>query len=167
MKRRAILAGLAGAVLASGAYFSVGPPRITLLNASLVLEYPWLRGAAAFACAMSVTALATLVDRPVSRRTGFVLALGPLLVAAHLLLYRLEAGSAGLASRGVLGTTTIAWHDVLGVELGATAVLVRGGGEHSIRIDTSDFAPEQRATVERTLARHVRENGGTGIVTVP
>lgn len=167
MHRRALMAGLSAAFVLAGAFFSVGPPRITLLNASLLVEYPWRRGAAALLSALALAALAAVLPKPTLRRIGFVLALGPLLVAGHLFLYRLEAGPDGLASRGLLGATTIAWRDVHGVELGATAVLVRGLGSKSIRIDTSDFAPEQRATVERSVARRVREKGGTGVVTVP
>lgn len=168
MGRRAWLAGLAVAALAAGGYFSTRAPRITLLNASLVIDYPWPRAAAALVCAVALGTLAALQTRPVLRRIGLVLALGPLLVAGHLFRYRLEAGGSALVSRSLIGATTIAWREMRGVELGATSVLLRGGeDQRSIRIDTSDFAPEQRAIVERTLARHVREQGGTGIVTVP
>jgi hypothetical protein len=150
----------------AGGYLSAGPPRLTLLNASLVVEYPWPRGAAAVACALGIAGLAALVSRPVLRRIGLVLALGPLLVGAHLLWYRLEADNDALVSRGALGTTTLAWRAVRGIDLAPETVSVRGDAS-TISIDTADFSPEQRATLERTLARHVREQGGRGATDAP
>lgn len=169
MTRRRLLAVPAVAALIAGGYWSIGPPRITLLNASLVVDYPWPRGAAALLCALALVGIGALLPKPALRRTCFVLALAPLLVAAHLLLYRLEASGSGLSSRGVLGTTAIAWPEVRSViiEAGASAMVVRGESARAIRIDTSDFAPEQRATIERTVARHVREKGTGGVVAAP
>lgn len=167
MGRRAFLAVPAAAAVVATAWLSAGPPRITLLNASVVVDYPWPRSVAAMACAAGIALLAALLRKPALRGVGFVLALGSLLVGAHLTLYRLEASGSGIASRGVLGTTTIGWKAVNGVELGAADILVHGEGGTTISIDTADFAPEQRAILERTVARHVRESGGSGIATVP
>lgn len=165
---RAALVALSLGMIVTFGYLSGGPPRITLLNASLVVEYPWPRGAAAVACALGVALAGAVLTRRALRRLAFVLAMGPLLVGGHLLAYRLEASGAALASRGILGTTTIAWREVREVEQSSADLLVRGLGSARIRIDTTDFGPEQRATLERTVARHVRENGGAGgIVTVP
>jgi hypothetical protein len=167
MGRRGFLAVPAGAAVIATAWLSTGPPRITLLNASVVVDYPWSRGVAAIACAAGIALLGALLRRPALRGVGFVLALGSLLVGAHLILYRLEASASAIATRGVLGTTTIGWKAVSGVELAATDVLVHGEGGTTISVDTADFAPEQRAMLERTVARHVRESGGSGVATVP
>jgi hypothetical protein len=167
MGRRAFLAVAPVAAIIAAAWLSAGSPRITLLNASVVVDYPWPRGGAAMACAVGIAAVAALLRGRALRGVGFVLALGSLLVAAHLLRYRLEAGGSGITSRGLLGTTAIAWQEVSGVELAAAAVRVRGAGGITINVDTADFAPEQRAMLERSIARRVREGGGSGIATVP
>jgi hypothetical protein len=94
------------------------------------------------------------------RLLGAVAAIAAFMVALHLFLYRLDATAAGLVSRDALGTTAIGWKEIRRVDRGSDLILVSGPGEARIRVDTTDFAPEQRASLERTIARHVGEAGG-------
>jgi hypothetical protein len=80
------------------------------------------------------------------------------LVASHLALYRVDADQSGLASRGLLGGTRIPWGEVEGVDGDAGLVVVTGKDRRQIKMDTADFRPEQRATLDRTIARRVRES---------
>jgi Bacterial PH domain len=155
------LLGLAGAVLtALGAYYSIGAPRLVLVNAGLQVEYPPARGWAAMVAAVGLAVVA-LVVRPLALRlVASVAALGVVLVGLHLLLYRLEATASGLVSRGVLGTTAIAWRDIVALDRGGDLLLLTGKNDEVIRVDTTDFQPEQRASLQRTIARHVQESGG-------
>jgi hypothetical protein len=160
------VAGLAA--LVAGAWLSAGAPRLTLLNAALRIDYPWKNGAGALVCALGVGALAALATKPVLRRIGLVAALGPLLLAIHLFVWRLEVKAPGLEFRGLLGSTTVAWPDVARIDLEAGAIVVGAKNGTTVRIDTTDFAADQRASVERTLARHVQEHGGpTPRVVIP
>jgi hypothetical protein len=154
-------------VAASGlAWLSAGPPQLTLLNTSLVVDFPWARGLSALGCA-AVLALAALVaPHARARLAGFVAVLLPLAVGLHLLLYRVEAGDDGLRTRGLLGQRTLAWREVQSLRLAAETVTVEGGGSE-IRIDTVDFSPDQRAALARSLARRVNESGAGQVLTVP
>jgi hypothetical protein len=155
-------------VVVAGAWVSSGPPRITLLNAALRIDYPWTRALGAGICALGAFLLASLVPRLALKRVAFVLALGPLLVALHLLAWRLEIATPGLSYRGLLGTTAIPWAEVAHIDLLVGAVRVEARNGTQVQIDTTDFSIDQRASVERTLARHVEEHGGpTPRVIVP
>ncbi len=147
-------------VLCAGAWLSTGPPRITLLNAALRIDYPWPRGTGAAICCLGALALAWAIPRPTLRRVATVLALGPLLIAIHLLVWKLEIATPALSFRGLFGTTTIAWPEVARIDLLAGAIVVDAKNGSRVTIDTTDFAADQRASVERTLARHVAEHGG-------
>jgi len=159
MTRRQSLLAIALPLIAVGGFVSVGPPRLVLLNASLRIEYPWGRGFGALAAAAGGVLLASAFSSLTLRLVGGVLSTGALLAALHLLCYRLDATDGGLVSRGVLGTTAIPWRDVSRVEHGPDLMLVSGPRETRIRVDTTDFQPDQRASLERTIARHLREKG--------
>jgi hypothetical protein len=158
MARRFLL-GAGVALIAIGAFLSTGPPRLVLLNASLRLQYPWTRGFGALLAGAGALVLATVVSKLALRLIAGVAAIAAFMVALHLFRYRLEATAAGLVSRGALGTTAIGWREIKSVERGPDLLLVSGPGEARIRVDTTDFDPEQRASLERTIARHVAEAG--------
>lgn len=163
---RTLVAAL-GVVIAVGlAWLSAGPPRLTLLNTALVVDYHWLRGASALACAGVVALAAWVAPQARVRLVGLVVALLPLAVGLHLLLYRVEAADSGLSTRGLGGGHTLAWREVASLRLGALSLTVEGAGAE-IRIDTADFSAEQRAALERSLARRVNEAGGGTVLTVP
>ena len=45
------------------------------------------------------------------------------------------------------------------VETGSSALVITDRDEGQIRLRTGAFAPEDRARLERTIARHLREAG--------
>ena len=58
--------------------------------------------------------------------------------------------------RGILGSTRIGWARVRRVDAGPDVIL-SGTRRRSGPVETSGFSPEQRATLERTIARQIRE----------
>jgi len=77
-------------------------------------------------------------------------------VGAALLLYRLEALGEGLVERRLSGTVRLAWSEVTAVRAEPESLVVAGAATR-VRIDTTQLSPDQRAGLERTIARHVRE----------
>ena len=59
--------------------------------------------------------------------------------------------------RDLRGSRRLAWRAVTRVEPEAHALLLQGRGDESVDIETSGFTAEQRASLERTVARRVRE----------
>ena len=159
------LGGIGIGLTVAGGLLSVGAPRLVLVNTGLHIEYPVSRGLAALGAMVGVALIASVLPKLALRLLACVAALGVSFVALHLLLYRLEATDAGLLSRGVLGTTAIAWREVVGVDRGGDQLIVTGRNEKEIRIDTTDFESDQRATLERAIARRVQESGGK--LTIP
>jgi hypothetical protein len=158
---RIALVVLGAAVFVFGAYASQGPPRLTLLNAGLSMQHGWKHPAGALIAAAGAVLLATSAPRRWARVFFLALAALSLLVAVHLAAYRVDADAAALSSRGLLGKTRIPWGAVAGVDGDAGLVVVTGRDQHKIRVDTTDFRPEQRATLDRTIARRVRESSPT------
>jgi hypothetical protein len=156
-RARRIVLLLAGAVLLGGLAAAFRPPRITLLNAALRIDHPWTAGLgallAALGCALWAAAL-----RP--RAVRVVLGLAAVGLAAFgvgRLTYRLDVEDHALASRGWSGTTEIPWGQVTRVESGPARVVVWGVGDDQVRIETAAFQPAQRATLDRAIARLVRQ----------
>ena len=154
MRRRAIAAAV---LIVAGAIVSMGAPRLTLTNAGLSVEYPWFRGAGAIVAALGAALLAATVRRRWARVAAVALAALGLAVGAHLFTYRLEADAAGFTSRGLGGRRAVAWPAVRRVDAGPGVVVIVGGDEASIEVDTTDFRPEQRASLERTIARRIKD----------
>lgn len=167
MTRRQTLVALGVALVVGGGFLSVGPPDLVLLNASLRLQYPWIRGIGALLATVGVLLSAAAIRSLAPRLLCGALAVAPLLISLHLFRYRLEATDAGLVSRGVLGSTAIGWKEVQNVERGADLLLISGPGSARIRVDTTDFEPEQRASLERTISRRVKETTGRVALPVP
>lgn len=150
-----------------GAFLSVGPPALELLNTSLRVQYPWTRGTGALLVTAGLAVVAWTLAKLVLRLVCGVFGVGALLVSLHLFRYQLEATDAGLVSRGVLDSTAIAWRDVRKVAQRGDSLLVTGPGETLITVDTTDFEPEQRASLERTISRRVRESAGPAVSPPP
>lgn len=155
-RQAALLAGalllLAGALLAARQQ-----PRFTWLNTGVRVEYP--PAAAAWALLAAVGAvLAALASRRAARIALAGLALASLVFAAQLARYRVAIEDAGLLERGLLGARTLAWKDVARVESGSRLLVVWGRGEEQVRINASAFAAEDRARLDRTLSRRIRES---------
>jgi hypothetical protein len=154
-RRRLAVAALLAASVA-GALTSMGSPRLTLLNADLHIAYPWPRAAAALVCAAAAAGLALTVRMRWARIATGAFALAAVLAGAHLLLYRVRAGAEGLESRGLLGVDRMAWAAIGQVQTGPGLLLLTGSAGESIRVDTTDFRAEDRAALDRTIARRLR-----------
>jgi hypothetical protein len=149
------MAALLGALVA-GAVASTGAPRLTLRNVDLLVAYPWPRAAAALACAAAAAALAWMLRPTWARVLAGAFAIAAALAGAHLLLYRVRAGGEGVESRGLLGTERLSWTAIAQVQTGPGLLLLTGNGGQRLRVDTTDYRAEDRATLDRTIARRVR-----------
>jgi hypothetical protein len=157
MKLRGLALMAAGIVLVAGVPWALGPPHAVWLNAGLRIDYPWHRSVAALAAAGGALTLAALLRVNFMRMLAALLGAAALILAAALLFYRVEALDAGLRGRGLLGTTDLPWTAVASVEQEPNALAVRDASGRLIRIDTGVLTPDQRASLERTISRRVRE----------
>ena len=148
----------AAVLIAAGAAVSMGAPRLTLTNAGLSVEYPWFRGAGAIVAALGAALLAVVVQRRWARVAAGALAALGVVVGGHLLAYRLEADAAGFSSRGLGGRQAVAWPAIRRVDTGPGVLVLVDGDEARIEVDTTDFRPEQRASLERTIARRIKDS---------
>ena len=159
MTRRLAALALAGlAALLLGVWGAAGAPRLTLSNTGLAIDYPTLRTLANLAAAAVTAGLAFVLKRRVLGVAALVVVTGLSVLGLHRLGYRLEVGPAGLSVRDLRGSRRLGWRDVTEVEPEAHSLLLRGRGGERIDIDTSGFTAEQRASLERTVARRVRES---------
>jgi len=133
-------------------------PRLTLLNAALRIDYGWVVGTAALAAALLLAAAAALVPRPWARAVLVVGAVAVAGVGSARLRYRLDIEPDGLNSRELTGTTLVPWGEVTHVDRGTEALVVWGRGDAQIRVDTASFEGDQRAALERALARRIIES---------
>jgi hypothetical protein len=155
--RRRFATAVAAALLLAGIALSLGPPRFTWVNTGVRIDYAWRHPAGALAASGALFLLASLASRGRLKAACGALAAGVAGFGLHLLVYRVEAGQAAIARRGLLGTSTIPWRDVSRVESGDAVVVVWGKDDRQIRVPTTSFAGEQRAAFDRTIARRVRE----------
>lgn len=153
--RRWALAAAAAAI-AAGVFFGSGAPRLTLLNATIRVDYPWPQ-AAAMVAAAAVAGIAAAASRRWPRIAFGVATLIAALLGASRWRYRLDATADGLTSRGLLGETAVDWRDVARVEKGPEVMVVWGKGDAQVRVTTSDFTQDQRASLERAITRRVQE----------
>lgn len=156
-RTRVILVVLAVVAAGLGAWGTFVPPRVTLSNTALSIDHPWPvpGGWAAIAAA---PLFLTLAVRSRLGRVALGLAAAVLLVQAwHVAVYRLEAGAAVLEEKQALARLSIPWNQVTQVDSRAQEIAVWGPSSQ-ILIDTTRFSPEQRATIDRTIARHLREH---------
>ena len=133
-------------------------PRLTLLNAALRIDYGWMVGAAALGAALLLAAAAALAPRSWAKAglvAGAVVIAG---VGGARLRYRLEIQPDGLNSREITGSTLVPWGEVTHVDRGTEALVVWGRGDTQIRVDTASFEGDQRAALERALARRIIES---------
>jgi hypothetical protein len=162
MARRLLTAAIGLGLLAAGGWRSLATPRLTLVNTGLRIDYPWPQALALLAAALGLGLLAWAVTRPWLRWTAVAAALAVATAAGARLAYRLEADRGGIQDRGLLGSTRLEWKDVQRVTPGPALLLLWGAGDTQVRIDTGGFNPEQRAMLERSIARRVREAQAAG-----
>jgi hypothetical protein len=145
---------LAGAVAAVA--FALGPPQVLWQNAGPSIEYPWTARAGGLVGALALAGL----GRSLQSARGRVLTLIPagilVLWSGELFAYRLTATELGVARRDLSGSSSVPWRDVTRVDLESGHVAVHGRNG-TVRIPTNRISPEDRARLERTISRHVRE----------
>jgi hypothetical protein len=149
-------AGVALVLVAGGGLLSMGPPRLTAVNAGLEIEYPWPRAAGAALAAVGGFLFVVAQKSFWARLAGSVFATTALAAAIHLGVYRIQADDQGLLARGLLGSTRVAWREVKTVNASPGLLQVTGSGT-VVKVDTTDYRPEQRAALDRTVARRLRE----------
>jgi hypothetical protein len=146
-----------GAVCVAGAVFAwTRAARFTWSNSGLTIDYP---ETAAWA-ALAATAGAALVAAAVGRRARAVcavVAVAAFCYGLELARFRIGIEDAGASQRGLFGATSLPWPQVSRVETGSRLIVVWGLGDDHVRIDAGGFPPQDRARLERTLARRVRE----------
>jgi len=158
---RRLWAGAGMVVLVAGAMLSLGSPRLTILNAGLRVEYPWRCGAGALLSAAGGLLVGRTARRQWVRAIAAGLGLLGLAVGLQLLRYRVDADESGIGARGLLGSTRLSWEEVVQVESLPSVVVVSARGRR-IRMDVADFRPQDRAALDRTIARRVRETPSAG-----
>jgi hypothetical protein len=149
-----------GLVIVAAAILPVAlrSPRLTLLNAALRIDYGWAVGGAALGAALLLGAAAALAP-PRWATVGLVAAAAVIAgVGSARLRYRLEIQPDGLNSRELTGSTLVPWGEVTHVDRGTEALVIWGRGETQIRVDTASFEGDQRAALERALARRIIES---------
>jgi len=156
MKWKWALQGAALVALVGGAALSVGAPHLTLLNTGLSVAYPWPRGAGALLAALGAAGLVFTTRRFWVRVPAALLAVISVWAGLHLFLYRLQTDADGLTARGAWGTRRLAWPALTQVVNGPGIMELRAG-DQTLRLDVGDFRPQDRATLDRIIARRVRE----------
>jgi hypothetical protein len=156
-KPRIILIAMAVAAAAGGALGTFVPPRVTLSNTALSIDHPWPVPAGWIAIAAAPLLLAMAVRSRLGRVALALTAVVLLVQAWHAAVYRLEAGATVLEEKQALARLSIPWNQVTQVDSRAQEIAVWGPSSQ-ILIDTARFSPEQRATIDRTIARHLREH---------
>jgi hypothetical protein len=157
--RSAVIAG-ALLVAAVAVYFSLGPPRVLWLNAGLTLAYDWTKGVSALVAAALVATVAFLAPLRAARVAALVAACGLMVFGVGRLLYRVDVVADAIAVRNVLGTTRIPWKVVTRIDAvpGHLTAVTEGA---AIRIGTASLSADERAALERTVSRRLREAEGS------
>jgi hypothetical protein len=159
MKPRLLLLLLAAAAFAAGAFFGLGPPRLTLVNAGLRIDHPASQGLGRLLAAAGLGLSAYAVGHRWGRALLAAAAAAAAASGVGRLAYRVDAGGEDVALRDWTGTTRLAWSAVVRVDDGPRLILIWGPGDSQVRLETGAFTAEQRAVLDRTIARRVREGG--------
>jgi hypothetical protein len=156
LRYRVPLLVLAAAAAAAGAWLVRAPMRITLVNATLRIDDPWTRAGGLALAAASAALLAASLS---SRRPHRVLLSGCAAVlavlAAGAATQWLEARPDALAAGRYFTRTTVPWGEIARVEARQDGVTVWAASGGAIDFDARRLTGEQRAVLDRTLARRV------------
>lgn len=132
------------------------PPRVVLLNAAFEVQRPWPQPLAWLALGLSLGVAARLTFTGLPRWLCLAAALFAAASALDQAAFRVRLDDEGLAARGLFGTRSLAWTDVTRVDAGSAAIVVWGAAERQVRVGVGSFREDQRATLERAIARRVR-----------
>ena len=156
---------LAAALAAAAALLVRAPMRITLVNTTLRIDDHWMRAAGlGLAAACALAACVAFPRR--GHRAALAAGAAVLLVfAAGAATAWLEARPDALASGRYFMKTTVPWGEVRRVEARQDGITVWAASGRAIDFDARRLTGEQRAVLDRTLARRVREGGGQRALT--
>lgn len=144
--------------MAAGAGLAFVPPRITLVNAAMRIEYAWTAWAGALIAAGCAATLCALFRPRIARAAFGGAALAGVVLALARLSYDIEAGPEALRSRRLVGRTALPWREVTRVASETGAIDVWAADGRHVRIDTGQFRADQRAALDRAVSRRVRES---------
>jgi hypothetical protein len=146
------------AILAAAAWLVRAPMRISLVNTTVRIDDPWTRAAALGLGALGVIGLAAALPAGKGlRRLLAASGIMTLMMAASSAATWVEARPGVLTARRWFMRTTIPWNEVTRVDTWRDAMVVWSGSGARIVIDAGRLDAHQRAVLERTIARHVRE----------
>lgn len=148
-------AGLAAAALGLG--LALGPPRFTWANTGLQIAHPPAQGLAALLGALALGLSVAGLRTRALRLAGLAVATALATFGGQRLAWRLEALEGGLVERRLTGTIRMPWDKIDRVESRLAEIEVGGRDGARLRIATGGFPPEDRARLERTISRRVRE----------
>ncbi len=155
---RHVAARVAVALAAGTAMLTVSAtPLVTLLNDAIEVRWRFGYALAAFSAAVGWLVVALPHGARPLRLLAGMLALAAASTGTDRALFRARVDDAGLSSRGLFGTTSLAWRDVTRVESGSARLIVSGRDERQVRVPVDGWREDQRAALERSIARRVRE----------
>jgi hypothetical protein len=156
VSRLALLLALGLAAVTGGLWLSfTAAPKLTLTNRGLVFAHATAAPTGALLAAGGALTLAASL-RPRRLRAGAaLLALGLAALAAQRWLFRVEVGPDRLSVRGLSGVRSVGWTEVTRVDGQAGELILEGRSGSAVRIATASLPPEQQASLERAIARHV------------
>lgn len=158
-KHRLLLA-LGGATLVAGAALAFGSPRVVWLNTGPRMEYAPAVGIAAGAAAMGASLVAAAATQSTLRLASGLLGVFLLVLAAQRLLHRLDVVQDGVHVRGLFGSRSLPWSAVAHVDARPEVLMLVDEKGGAVEIGTASLTADQRASLERTVARRVREAAG-------
>jgi hypothetical protein len=138
----------------------VAAPRVLWQNAGPRVDYPWPAAAAALLGALVLAGLASSLG-PRGRTLALASALALALRAGHLFAYVVTATEEGIIQRDLTGSASVAWREIIRVDLEPAHIVVQGRNG-TLRIPTHRISGEDRARLERTVSRRVRQATSVG-----
>jgi len=139
------------------ATLALGAPRFTWANEGVRVDHPRAQALAAFGAGLALGAAGLRSQRRVLVAGAALGAIALAGLGAQRLAFRIDAVADGLHERTLGGDQRLAWGEIEAIEPGAGAVTLRARDGRAVVIATSDFAPDERLRLERTIARRVRE----------
>jgi len=157
---RGVTVAVAGIAVAAGAFGALrATPRLTLSNAGLRIDHPM--AVPLYALLAAAGALALFVTLPGRGRgprgVAALAAFGFLGLAAARAAFQVEVGRERLKVQGLAGSQGVPWAEVTRVDTNPLELKLESRGRPSLRLATGALSPEQRASLERAIARHVSE----------
>jgi hypothetical protein len=155
--RRLLLAGAgaASALLALVSWRAL--PRLTLSNAGIRVDHSLAAPLFALLAAAGAATLAYTLRQRALRGVAALAAAALLLFGLDRAAFRIEADDSGLAVRGLTGARRAPWREVTEVRSEQQGLTIVSRDRPALRMGTGSLSPEQRASLERTIARRLRD----------